>query len=733
MRRLIIASNRLPITAELEGDVIKSTPSGGGLATGLKGLFNGSGGVWVGWPGELGDASEEARRGLDADLASQGLVPVHLSDEEVQGFYHDISNAVLWPAFHLQIDQIPFEITGWDEFVRANHRFAEVIAREYRAGDAIWIHDFQLCLVPTMLRELLPNASIGFFLHIPFPPSDVFRVLPWRAEILEGLLGADLVGFHAPSYMRHFGTSVQRLLGLDTHVDRVRFRGRDVRIGVFPMGIDAQSWSTRASEPSVLDDVAELRKEAGDRKLIIGVDRLDYTKGLLGRILAIEHVLAADPEAKDNIRYVQVTVPSRERVEAYADQRRKVDELMGNVNAEYASPSAVPIHHIHRSISDHELSTLYRAADVMLVTPLRDGMNLVAKEFIASRPDGDGVLVLSEFAGAAFELGEAVHVNPYDVDGVARAIQSALAMPEEERRRRMCALRSRVFEHDVHTWAKTFMSQLEAASSHAREATGLATTNGYQRLKTIFSRLPRDRDVLMLLDYDGTLVPFADTPDAAVPDEELLALLTSLAARPGASIHLVSGRTRASLDRWFGALPIGLHAEHGVWSRPPGGAWYMPRKVRSEWKEQIRPALDHFTATTHGSFIEEKTFGLAWHYRLADADHTDGASFGDVQAQELRLLLSELLANSPVKVLSGNKVIEIRPHGIDKGTIAGRLLANGPCPDLLLAFGDDQTDEDLFAALPPGAISVHVGPGSSAALYRVDTIEEVRSLLTLFT
>lgn len=733
MRRLLIAANRLPVTATLDGDSARLSPSSGGLATGMRGVHGGDGAaVWIGWAGALDGVSAAARRSLDAELASQSLVPVHLSADEVRGFYEDISNTVLWPVYHLQIDQIPFEIHGWDAFVRANERFADVIASEYRAGDLIWVHDYQLSLLPAMLRQRLPNAPIGFFLHIPFPPSDVFRVLPWRTDILEGMLGADLVGFHAASYLRHFGTSLQRVLGLQTQVDRVRFGGRDIQMGVFPMGIDAQSWSTRADDDSVLADVAALRRDAGGRKLLIGVDRLDHTKGLLRRCLAIENLLATDPGARDSIRFIQVTVPSRERVEAYADLRRRLDELIGRINSAYASPSSVPIHHIHRSISPHELSTLYRAADVMVVTPLRDGMNLVAKEFVASRPDGDGVLVISEFAGAASELGEAVHVNPYDVDGVARALRASLDMPEDERRSRMQAMRSRVFSHDVHAWARSFTQALEAASARAREATVAPSTSGFERLKTIFSRLPAGRQVLMFLDYDGTLVPFAPTPDAA-PDDELLALLARVAQRPGCQIHMVSGRTRESLDRWFAGLPIGLHAEHGLWTRLPGGAWTMTRQVRDDWKEQVRPTLEHFTATTRGAFIEEKTAGLAWHYRLAQADHTDGANFGDVQAQELRLLLSDLLSNSPVEVISGNKVIEIRPHGVDKGTIVARVLDSAPCPDLILAFGDDQTDEDLFGALPPGAISVHVGPGASAALYRVDTIDEMRKLLALFT
>lgn len=727
--RLLIVSNRLPVTATVEHGEIALTSSSGGLATGMRGASHGRDTLWVGWPGDIPRLDAPRQRKLDQRLAEQSLLPVYLNRREVRGFYEDMSNGVLWPLFHSQVEQLALELRGWQDYVRVNERFAQVVADAYRPGDLIWVHDYQLLLLPRMLRARLPDACIGFFLHIPFPPSEIFSALPWREEILEGLLGADLIGFHTPGYLHHFSTALQRLLGLIVEVDRVPCNAREVRLGTFPMGIDAAAWDERARDPDVLREVEDLRNDAGGRSLLLGVDRLDYTKGILRRCLVVDRLLSDEASLRDQLRFIQVTVPSRQRVEAYTGLRRRVDELVGRINAAHTTASSVPIHRIHQSISERELSVLYRATDVMLVTPLRDGMNLVAKEFVASRADEDGVLVLSEFAGAASELGEALHVNPYDLDGTARAVRRALAMPRDERRLRMRALRDRVLSHDAAAWSGSFVDQLSSAGRRARVSAS-ARSPGLVQLADVVRRLRRDRQLLLLLDYDGTLVPFADTPGDAKPDAQLLALLRRLSARPETEVHLVSGRTRSSMDGWFGTMRIGLHAEHGLWSRPPGsGDWRMTRSVQSDWKDLVRPVLDHFTATTHGTFVEEKTVGLAWHYRAATADHTNGANFGDVQARELRLLLSDLLSNSPVEVLAGNKVVEVRPQGVNKGSIVPGILATVRGPYAIIAIGDDRTDEDLFGALPEGSLTAHVGDGNTTALYRLAGIDDVRKLL----
>jgi trehalose 6-phosphate synthase/phosphatase len=415
-----------------------------------------------------------------------------------------------------------------------------------------------------------------------------------------------------------------------------------------------------------------------------------------------------------------VAVPSRENVEAYRELRDEVEALVGRLQGEFASSSWSPVHYLYRSIPQPELVSLYRAADVVLVTPLRDGMNLVAKEFVASRPDGDGVLVLSEFAGAAAELSEALVVNPYDVERTAETLHRALTMPAEERRTRMTVLRHRVMSYDVHWWTRSFITRLERSPGEIEAGPGLSPPPAVRAAVERARAAPR---LALLLDYDGTLVPFAPTPDVAAPDGELLALLRRLGDRRRTEVHLVSGRKRGTLERWFGALRVGLHAEHGFWTRPPGGEWMGAEIGAAEWREPVLAILREFAERTPGSLIEEKTAGFAWHYRAAEPE------FGSAQAKELSFHLSTLLGNVPVEILPGDMVIEVRPHGIHKGRAVSQILARSPPDTLLLALGDDRTDEDLFAALPDGSVSVHIGPSPSRAQLRLRDVAAARDLL----
>jgi trehalose 6-phosphate synthase/phosphatase len=698
------------------------------LATGLRGPHERSHGLWLGWPGDLPRLTAAQQRELEQRFEERRLVPVHIGRRELKNFYEGVSNGVLWPLFHYQTDQLTPEVQGWQEYRQVNEHFARVVADRLRPQDIVWVHDYHLMLVPGMLRQMVPDARIGYFLHIPFPSSELFSLLPWREELLEGLLGADLIGFHTPSYLRHFATTIQRVLGQETDIDHVLHDGRDTRLGVFPMGVDVDAWSSRSEEPDVYQEAERIREEARGRKIIIGIDRLDYTKGLEPRLAALDRLFSRDPELAQRVRMIQVTVPSREGVEAYAGLRRRIDELVGRINSTYATLGAVPIHRLHRAMSERDVAALYAAADVLLVTPLRDGMNLVAKEFVAARNDEDGVLVLSEFAGAATELGEALHVNPYDVDALAGTIERALTMPRDERRERMTALRRRVQEHDVHRWASAFLDALTADRTRA-SATSMDLAS-MPVLRRLFDRLRPDQDLVVLIDYDGTLVPFAERPIDAIPDSESLDLLLRLSQRPRTRVHVISGRSRASIEAWLGHLPVGLHAEHGLWSRVrPDGEWRTNVNTKVEWREPVRKLMEHFTSTTGGTFIEDKTASIAWHYRTATADHSDEATFGDMQARELRLLLNELLSNAPVEVIAGNKVVEVRPHGLHKGIIVPSILADSPEHALLVALGDDRTDEDLFAALPDGSLTIKVGDGDSRALYRIGNVEEARRVI----
>jgi trehalose 6-phosphate synthase/phosphatase len=714
VNRLLIVSNRLPVTVKAERGELRVVPSAGGLATGLRGPHEKSNGLWIGWPGDVSKLDSAQKSALDERLAGLRCAPVHLAEEDVTRFYDGFSNGVLWPLFHYLLELIPIDSRDWDAYRKVNEQFADVVAAHYQPGDHVWVHDYQLCLLPGLLRQRIPDVRVGFFLHIPFPSTEVFRTLPWRDAILEGLLGADLIGFHTFSYLRHFTTALLRVLGVEANVDRVAYDGREIRLGVFPMGIDVASFADLAKAEDVLAEAASIKNEGNEQKVLLGIDRLDYTKGIPRRLMAFERLLEREPSLRGKVRFVQLAVPSRTNVEAYADFRRQVDQLVGRINGTYASVNWTPIQYMYRSLSPRHVAAFYKGADVMLVTPLRDGMNLVAKEFVACRDDEDGVLILSEFAGAAVELGESLQVNPYDIERVAQTMKQALLMPLEERRERMRGLRRRVLEYDVHKWAASFLDELEHAHD-GEPAVSPRTQDGLAKLTmTLVAQAKRASELLLILDYDGTLVPFADTPELARPDAELLKLLGDLSQRPHTRVHIASGRTRDQLERWFGTLPVSLHAEHGFWSREsPASAWVPLMELPGEWKAQARRIFEAFASRTPGALVEEKTSSLAWHYRMADRE------YGSIQAKELMLHLANAFSNAPVEVLRGEKVIEVRPHGVNKGVVARVALAHAAPDACVLAMGDDRTDEDVFAALPETAFTVHVGRGATRAQYRV--------------
>jgi trehalose 6-phosphate synthase/phosphatase len=463
--KLITVSNRLPVTVSVDGERVAVKPSTGGLATGLRRVDLGDGSLWIGWSGTA--AIPPAQSGnVRAQLSAMHAEPVALSPREIEVFYEQICNAVLWPICHDRIDQLPLRVSGWDTYEAVNQRYADAVADAWRPGDLIWVHDYQLLRVPRLIRQRIPEARVGFFLHVPFPNPEIFFTLSMRRWLVEGMLGADLIGFHTRRYRGHFTATLRRLFGLEmNNANRVRYEGRDVTLGIFPMGIDAEEFAGRAAERDV--SVRTLELEQPGIRLLVGIDRLDYSKGIQRRLLSLEQLLIKQPDGRQHGRLIQIAVPSRGRVGAYRRLRTEVESLVGRINGEFSTPSWTPIHYIHRSVTPTTLVGLYRAADVMLVTPVRDGMNLVAKEFAACRSDEDGVLILSEFAGAADELADACIVNPYDVDAVAATIHEALTMSGEERRARMRRLRSQVFEHDVHRWAKEFLAALAATDAEA--------------------------------------------------------------------------------------------------------------------------------------------------------------------------------------------------------------------------------------------------------------------------
>jgi trehalose 6-phosphate synthase/phosphatase len=721
--RLLLVSNRLPLTAERKRGKLTLKPSAGGLATGLHSVHDPGNGLWFGWSGLYDRAagftpeSDEWKR--------RGCVPVPLSRIEVRDYYEAYGNGVVWPLFHSLTDRMPLRPGPWATYERVNERFADAVAAELRPDDVVWVHDYQLMRVPGMLRAKAADARIGFFLHIPFPAVEIFSALPGREKVLEGLLGADLIGFHTARYMHNFAAAVERLLGLPVHRDIVVYGGREVRLGVFPMGADV----TRFADPA--PSRSRTPRQPLDRRLLLGVDRLDYTKGIPRRLLAFERLLESHSELRGRVCFLQIAVPSRTDVPAYKRFRHHIDALVGRINGAYGTAAWTPVQYVARPVSQEQLVGLYRSCDVMVVTPLRDGMNLVAKEFVASRVDEDGVLVLSEFAGAADEMHEAMLVNPYDLDYVAETLHDALRMPPDERRARMRSMRRRVIHHDAAHWARSFLDALEETEAYQpaphERRTRTELDVAVRRLIVRAAESAPHR--LLLLDYDGTLTALAPTPGLAAPDRSLLSLLRTVAQQPATSVHITSGRDRATLDTWLGGLPVGLHAEHGLWSRMAAGEEWTRADALPTLPRQadILALLEDAVRRVPGSLLERKSTGVAWHYRLADP------KLAGAEVRRLRSALSRLLQGEAAEVLTGHRVLEIRLSGVDKGTAVAPALVGLPPGTAIIAIGDDRTDEQLFSALPADAMTIYVGEGPSRARLRLSSVAEVRLLLADLT
>lgn len=455
---VVVVANRLPVDQVTDPDgSTRWQRSPGGLVTALEPFVAGRGGAWVGWSGSAGEAPEPFESG------GMSLIPVPLSEEEVDRYYEGMSNASLWPLYHDVVEKPEYHRTWWDAYVQVNKRFADRAAEVAAEGAIVWVHDYQLQLVPALLRQQRPDLTIGFFLHIPFPPYELFTQLPWRSAIVEGLLGADLVGFQRPSAAANFVQLARRLHDLPTRSSTIEYDGRTVTARAFPISIDVTAFEELAGSPEVVQRAKEIRAELGNpEKLILGVDRLDYTKGITVRLDAFQELLEDGVvEAPDTVM-VQVATPSRERVEHYVHMRETIEQQVGHINGVHGTLGGPAVHYINQSVPREELAALYRAADVMLVTPYRDGMNLVAKEYVAARSDLGGALVLSEFAGAAAELKQAFLVNPHDIAGVKNQLVRALRQEPAEGAKRMRAMRRHLAKNDLEHWASSFFEALQA-------------------------------------------------------------------------------------------------------------------------------------------------------------------------------------------------------------------------------------------------------------------------------
>jgi trehalose 6-phosphate synthase/phosphatase len=713
-RTILNVSNRLPITI---GETIKK--SSGGLVAALEGVSQDEYALkWIGWPG--GEIPAEKQPEIERTLKQEyGAVPVFITREEAEGFYEGVSNSSIWPLLHYLPSYFRYEPHWWDAYRAVNERFAQQVLANAQGDELVWVHDYQLMLVPALLREAMPSLRVGFFLHTPFPSYEIFRYHPKRTELMAGLLGADLIGFHTFGYMRHFRSCVLRLLGYDSEITRIRHAGHETTLGIYPIGINAPKFEQELRSPEFREHFQAAAHANRGKQIVLSVERMDYTKGILHRLDAIDLFLAQH-EDRDGIRFIFVSVPSREGVADYQELRAEVESRIGRLNGKYATVHNSPIHFIHGSVDFTDLCALYALADVGLITPLRDGMNLVAKEYVACQRDRPGALILSEFAGAAEELFNAYIVNPYDAKSVADAIGEALRVPPDERRARMEPMRQRVMRFDAQYWARSFIADL-AAKPQKRSHAKIEEARG--RL----ARALRERQrVAMFLDYDGTLREIERDPAAARPHGGIRELLDRLHHHPNIDVTIISGRTAHDLESFLGSYDFGFIAEHGASVRRPGRKEWenLDRNISYAWKHELSRVLQLYTDSTPGSFTEDKRTSLVWHYRKADPE------FGAWKAGLLAGDLSVLTANEPLQIRHGRKIVEITSTYISKGGAVMRLLDETKY-DLVLIAGDDQTDESMFRLDLSNVITIHVGDSLSdtVALYQLPTPSHFRRFL----
>ncbi len=720
MKKLIIVSNRLPITVKEENKELSFEPSVGGLATGLNSLKTDFEKCWIGWPGiNHENRTGKEIEGIEKKLINDNFHPVFLTQKEVESYYQGFCNEIIWPLFHYFVQYGIYDKEFWESYVEVNEKFCEAIIKIADEDDYIWIHDYHLMLVPKLVRANLPESNIGFFLHIPFPSSEIFRLIPWCKDIIDGVLGSDLIGFHTFDYVRHFAESVRRILGFEHSLGQLFIGKRAVKIDTFPMGIDYERFSKSYKSKKVKDKFKEFNQSLeGDYKIILSIDRLDYSKGIPERLKAFDLFLEENPEMIEKVLLILVAVPSRTEVIHYKMLKDQVDILVGKINGKYGTLGWNPIHYMYRSFNFEELISLYLTADILFITPLRDGMNLIAKEYVASRHDMTGVLILGEMAGTAKELSEAIIINPNDLESTSEALRTAINMSKKEQKNRMASMQKRLKRYDLKVWTADFIDSLNQIKEVQNNM--LAKKLSSETIDELFEKYKKSKKCLLMLDYDGSLVSFKPDPQDVKPDEELYKVLKLLSSKRKNELVIISGRDKVTLEDWLGKVSNGLIAEHGLWIKKD--KWKIIDSLSNEWKEEIRPILEVFVDRTPGSFIEEKDYSIAWHYRKVDP------ALSNMRVGEIKDALSHITSNLGVGVLEGNKVIEVKYASVNKGRAALKWIESNKW-DLIISIGDDWTDEDVFDVMPKDAYSIKIGFGPSKAKFRLPSVKEARTLL----
>ena len=719
--KLVIISTRLPVSVSRVDGKLQFNASSGGLATGIDSLKKTSDSVWVGWPGIASDdLTQTEKKFIISELQKRGCYPIFLNNDEIDKFYGGYSNSTLWPLFHYFPNEANYQDSYWEMYQIVNAKFAKV-AHKFAANKAkMWVHDYQLMLVPQMLRKMDKDAAIGFFLHTPFPSFEIFRLIPQREALLKGLLGANLVGFHTYDYVRYFISSVSKILGYENLLGTIKIGDRLVQADAFPIGIDYKKFARVAKNRKVNSILKSFDLFNVKTKVILAVDRADYSKGIPARLDAFELFLENYPQHLKKAVLVLIAVPSRGDVDAYKELRTTIEQKVSRINGRFSTTDWAPITYRYQSLPFNELCALYALADVMLVTPLRDGMNLVAKEFVASKHKSGGVLVLSDMAGAATELPDAILVNPNNTQQVANAINLGLTMPNSEQRQRMKKMQARISEYTIEKWAADFVTELTESVLKQKESP--KQLNHKQR-KTLLADYDQAKSRLILLDYDATLKNFVNSLHErnTRPTEKVKRLLKSLTKDKKNKVIIISGRPRSTLEKFFENKDLGLVAEYGGWVSD-AGSWIKSSLTAKKWKKDLKPILEQCVARTAGSELEEKDFSLVWHYRHVSPN------LAYVRKEELKRKLRAALTTNDIGVFDGRKIVEIKPKRMNKGVIVSDLVAKNDW-DFILAIGDDYTDEDMFIALPADAYSINVGKQTTNARFQLNYVDEVLELI----
>ncbi len=722
---LVIVSNREPYIHKKTLKGIRVEEPAGGLTAAMDAVLKATGGTWIAWGSGTADkevVDERDRLAVPPATPSYTLKRVWLSKRVVDNYYHGYSNQVLWPLCHIALDRVYFRRKFWEDYEKANSLFADAVVQETEEDCVVWIHDYHLCLVPRILRNQRPSLTIAHFWHIPWPDWSVFRVCPQSTEILEGLLGSDLIGFQIPLFTKNFMDCVRE--SLDAEVDyegsTVTYKGQTTRLQAFPISIDYDKFNTTSNSRKVVTILKKLgAKSELPQYTGVGVDRLEYTKGLIKRLQALSLFFEKYERYRKRFTFLQITVPTRMK-EPYISYQKTVEKLIEKINRKYGTDDWKPIVYINKKLNHPDLVAYYRMADIGLISSIYDGMNLVAKEYIASQADEKGVLILSEFAGAADELEGAILVNPYDIENFADSIKMALEMPPEEKTRRMKLLRQQVEEHDIYKWILDIFRELTVISSTKHSK----CLHFFDHVSEIGDRLSPER-MFLFLDYDGTLTPIVESPDKAVLSGEIRSLLTELKER--IPIAVISGRSLEDIMDRVGIGDIIYAGNHGaeIWDgekRIVTTETSVNRELLQEFLERLKHALSHLP----GVLIEDKGITASIHYRMVRVKFL---------AEVINIFWS--IANDyreAFRITSGKKVFEIRPlNAWNKGDAVRWIWENLGRERVPLYVGDDTTDEDAFRVLKGIGLSLCIGCSPEADYYLKNQQEVKRFLEVLLS